>query len=53
MSDPIQVVPQQQFISAEDLYRQYGEATIQFKIAQGKVVQLEQAIQQVLNQQAK
>jgi hypothetical protein len=47
------IVPQNQaFLTQEELYRQYGEATIQFKIAQGKVMQLEQQIQAFLNQQA-
>jgi len=52
MSDPTPVVPTQAFLTQEELYRQYGEATIQFKIAQGKVMQLEQQIQTFLNQQA-
>lgn len=37
-------------MTLEELYRQYGEATIQFKICQSRVVGLEQQIQQVFNQ---
>jgi hypothetical protein len=37
-------------ISVDELYRQYGEASVQFKLAQGKLMMLEQQIQQVLNQ---
>lgn len=45
-------VPQHQVsMTTEELYRQYGEATIQFKIAQNRVAMLEQQIQQLLNQQ--
>lgn len=36
-------------ISVDELYRQYGEATVQFKLAQGRVMQIEQQIQQLLN----
>ncbi len=49
--EPTQVPPAQaQGISTDELYRQYGEATIQLKIAQQKVMFLEQQINQVLSQ---
>ena len=37
----------------EDLYKAYGEATINLKIWQGKVNQLEQQIAQELNKNGK
>jgi len=37
-------------ISMDELYRQYGEACVQFKLVQGKVMMLEQQIQQIMNQ---
>lgn len=44
-------VPQSaQAISLDEVYRQYGEATIQLKLANSKVMMLEQQIQQLLNQ---
>lgn len=48
MNTPVPQVPPQ-ILSKEELYRQYGEATIQLKLAQGKVMMLEQQIQQTLN----
>lgn len=41
---------QPQVITQDELYRQYGEATIQQKIATSRVQFLEQQIQQFLNQ---
>lgn len=50
---PEQPVPMNtQVVNLDQLYREYGEATVQFKMAQGRVIQLEQSIQQILNQQA-
>lgn len=37
-------------VTQDELYRQYGEATIQLKIATSRVQFLEQHIQQFLNQ---
>lgn len=47
----VQVPTQQQgvVLNARELYEQYGEATIQLKLAQSKVMMLEQQIQQLLN----
>ena len=39
-----------QSMPLDEIYRQYGEATIQLKLAQGKVMMLEQQIQASLNQ---
>ena len=41
---------QPQMITQDELYRQYGEASIQLKIATSRVQFLEQQIQQSLNQ---
>lgn len=45
-------IPQAQpgMITQDEIYRQYGEATIQLKIATSRVQLLEQHIQQFLNQ---
>lgn len=40
--------PPQTVITIEELHRQYGEATIQLKIANQRVMMLEQQIQQVM-----
>lgn len=48
---PTAVPANPQIINLDQLYREYGEATVQFKLAQGRTMQLEQQIQQVLNQQ--
>lgn len=50
--DP-QAVPQnQQAVSLDELYRKYGEATLQFKQAQFNVMQIEQQLQQIMTGQA-
>lgn len=49
MNQPVPQAPQLPQMSMDELYRQYGEATIQFKLAQGKVMLIEQQIQQALN----
>ncbi len=52
MPDPTVVQPAPQVINMDQVYREYGEATIQLKMAQGRVNQLELTIQQIMNQQA-
>ena len=47
MSTPT-VVPQ---VNMDQLFKQYGEATLQLKIATGKVQQIELQLQQILNNQ--
>lgn len=47
-----QIPPQMQTttITMDELNRQYGEAVFQFKIANNKVMMLEQQFQQIMNQ---
>lgn len=47
---PVPQAQPQGIITQDELYRQYGEATIQLKIATSRVQFLEQQIQQLLNQ---
>lgn len=50
MDMPVQVTqPQPPGIDLKEVFANYGEAMIQFKIALGKVQQLEIQLQQVLN----
>lgn len=39
-------------VNMDQLFKQYGEATLQLKIATGKVQQIEIQLQQILNQQS-
>lgn len=54
METPVQIQPgqpiPQQAVNIDELHRQYGEAMIQFKIAQSKVMFLEQQFQALMNQ---
>lgn len=38
-------------VNMDQLYKQYGEATLQLKIATGRVQQIEMQLQQILNAQ--
>lgn len=44
-------VPNQTAVNVADLYTQYGEASIQFKIITARMQFLEQQIQILINQQ--
>lgn len=41
---------QPQVVTQDEIFRQYGEATLQLKIATSRVQFLEQQLQQILNQ---
>lgn len=49
--EPTQIQPNQQMVTQEEVYRQYGELCIQEKIVAQKKMILEQQIQQILNSQ--